>query len=126
MRRTSTSERPEGSRATINRWVEEETEDRIRDLLPAGSIDSMTRLVITNAIYFKGTWVKQFDPEKTQEEEFRIGAEKTVTVPMMHRMDEDAIYGYNETDTLQVLEMPYAHGTGANLRCSSSSRRMTT
>jgi len=106
---------PEGSRATINRWVEEKTEDRIRDLLPAGSIDSMTRLVITNAIYFKGTWVKQFDPEKTQEEEFRVGAEKTVTVSMMHRMDEDAIYGYNETDTLQVLEMPYAHGNGSEL-----------
>ena len=106
---------PEGSRATINRWVEEKTEDRIRDLLPAGSIDPMTRLVITNAIYFKGTWVKQFDPEKTRDDEFRVGPEKTVTVPMMHRMDEDAIYGYNETDALQVLEMPYAHRNGSEL-----------
>lgn len=106
---------PEASRQTINRWVEGETEDRIRDLLPAGSIDTMTRLVITNAVYFKGTWVNQFDPNKTKEAEFRVGPNETVRVPMMHRTDEDAIYGYNETDTLQVLEMPYAHESGSEL-----------
>lgn len=106
---------PKASRQTINRWVEGETEDRIRDLLPAGSIDTMTRLVITNAVYFKGTWVNQFDPNKTKEAEFRVGPNETVRVPMMHRTDEDAIYGYNETDTLQVLEMPYAHESGSEL-----------
>ncbi len=51
---------PEISRNTINRWVEDKTNDKIRDLLPAGSITPDTKLVITNAIYFKGTWVKQF------------------------------------------------------------------
>jgi len=101
---------PEGSREMINRHVEGETEDRIRDLLPPGSIDSMTRLVITNAIYFKGTWVREFNPDETVEEEFRVSPDRTVTVPMMRRTDEDAIYPYTETDTLQVLEMPYAHG----------------
>ncbi|WP_292364440.1 MULTISPECIES: serpin family protein [unclassified Methanoculleus] len=106
---------PEGSRQTINRWVEEKTEDKIRDLLPAGSIDSMTRLVITNAIYFKGTWIKQFDANETTEEEFRVAPNETVQVEMMHRTDEDAIYGYTETDTLQMLEMPYAHGSGTGL-----------
>ncbi|ABN56393.1 MULTISPECIES: serpin family protein [Methanoculleus] len=105
----------EGSRQTINRWVEEKTEDRIRDLLPAGSIDSMTRLVITNAIYFKGTWVKQFDPAETTEEEFRVAPGETVQVQMMHRTDEEAIYGYTETGTLQVLRMPYAHADGTEL-----------
>ena len=105
----------EASRQTINRWVEERTEDKIRDLLPAGSIDSMTQLVITNAIYFKGTWVKQFDPAETIEEEFRVAPGTTVRVPMMHRTDEDAIYGYAETGTLQVLRMPYAHGNGTEL-----------
>ncbi|MDN7012148.1 serpin family protein [Methanoculleus sp. FWC-SCC3] len=105
----------EASRQTINRWVEEKTEDRIRDLLPAGSIDSMTRLVITNAIYFKGTWVKQFDPAETTEEEFRVAPGETVRVPMMHRTDEDAIYGYAETGTLQALRMPYAHADGTEL-----------
>ncbi|SAI89093.1 serine protease inhibitor [Methanoculleus bourgensis] len=106
---------PKGSRQTINQWVEGETEDRIRDLLPPGSVDTLTRLVITNAVYFKGTWVNQFDPNKTKEAEFRVGPNETVRVPMMHRTDEDAIYGYNETDTLQVLEMPYAHESGSEL-----------
>ncbi|BBL67405.1 serpin family protein [Methanoculleus chikugoensis] len=105
----------EPSRQTINRWVEEKTEDKIRDLLPAGSIDAMTRLVITNAVYFKGTWVKQFDPAETTEEEFRVAPGETVRVPMMHRTDEDAIYGYAETGTLQVLRMPYAHADGTEL-----------
>ncbi|HOI12541.1 MAG TPA: serpin family protein [Methanoculleus sp.] len=105
----------EASRQTINRWVEEKTEDKIRDLLPAGSIDPMTRLVITNAIYFKGTWVKQFDPDETTEEEFRISSGEAVQVPMMHRTDEDAIYGYAETETLQMLRMPYAHADGTEL-----------
>ena len=106
---------PEGSRATINRWVEGETEEKIRDLLPPGSIDSMTRLVITNAIYFKGSWVMQFDANETREEEFRVAPNETVHVPMMQRTDEDAIYGYAETATLQVLELPYAHGSGTEL-----------
>ncbi|MDK2890325.1 MAG: serpin [Methanoculleus sp.] len=106
---------PEGSRQTINRWVEERTEDKIRDLLPAGSINPLTRLVITNAIYFKGTWVEQFDANETTEEEFRVAPNETVQVEMMQRTDEDAIYGYTETDTLQVLEMPYAHGNGTEL-----------
>ncbi|MDD3933764.1 serpin family protein [Methanoculleus sp. UBA303] len=104
---------PEASRATINRWVEGQTEDKIRDLLPPGSIDSLTRLVITNAIYFKGTWVDQFDANETREEEFLVSPNETVLVPMMHR--EDAVYGYTETDTLQVLEMPYAHKSGTEL-----------
>ena len=105
----------EASRQTINRWVEERTEERIRDLLPPGSINPLTRLVITNAIYFKGTWVMQFDPAGTTEEEFRVAPGKTVQVPMMHRTDEDAVYGYAETDRLQVLDMPYAHGSGNEL-----------
>ncbi len=108
-------ESPEGSRETINRWVEEQTEDKIRDLLPPGSIDPLTRLVITNAIYFKGTWVEQFDANETTEEGFRVSPGETVLVPMMHRTDEGAVYPYAETDTLQVLEIPYAHGDGTEL-----------
>jgi serpin B len=105
-------ENPEGSRETINRWVEEKTEDRIRDLLPPGSIDPLTRLVITNAIYFKGAWAQQFDPARTTEEEFRVSPNETVAVPMMHG---NAVYPYAETGTLQVLEMPYFHGNGTEL-----------
>jgi len=105
-------ENPEGSRETINRWVEGQTEDRIPDLLPPNAIDPLTRLVITNAIYFKGTWAKQFDANETREEEFRVGPNEMVLAPMMHG---DAAYPYAETETLQVLEMPYAHESGNGL-----------
>ncbi|RXE57359.1 proteinase IV [Methanoculleus taiwanensis] len=106
---------PEESRLAINRWVEEQTEDRIQDLLPAGSITPLTRLVITNAIYFKGTWTLQFDANETEDTDFRVSQNQTVTVPMMQRTDEDAVYPYAETDSLQVLALPYASGDGQNL-----------
>ena len=107
--------KPDESRITINRWVEEQTEDKIKDLLPAGSINPLTRLVITNAIYFKGTWVKQFDEKKTTEEDFHTGTGSTVRVPMMQRTDENATYGYAERGDLQVLQMPYESDSGKQL-----------
>jgi len=105
----------EDSRVTINSWVEDKTEDRIKDLIPAGVIDPMTRLVITNAIYFKGDWVKQFDKNKTADAEFRTAPGKVVMVSMMQRTDEDAIYLYMENNNLQMLSMPYEHTTGKKL-----------
>ena len=60
----------EKSRLTINDWVEEQTNDKIQDLIPKGNIDPLTRLVLTNAIYFKANWKVQFDPEETKELEF--------------------------------------------------------
>jgi len=106
---------PDASRLTINQWVEEQTNDKIKDLLPEGTIDPITRLVITNAIYFKGIWVKQFDTDKTSDEDFRTASGKTVKVKMMQRTDEDAIYRYTETDDLQLLAMPYEHAGGRQL-----------
>jgi serpin B len=106
---------PEDSRITINTWVEDKTEDRIKDLIPGGVIGPTTRLVITNAIYFKGDWVKQFDKNKTAVAEFRTAPGKTVKVPMMQRTDEDAIYLYAENNDLQILSMPYEHSTGKKL-----------
>ncbi|KUG20451.1 MAG: serpin family protein [Methanomicrobiaceae archaeon] len=106
---------PEESRSTINRWVEERTEEKIRDLLPPGSIDPVTRLVITNAIYFEGTWVKQFDENLTRDDDFRVAPERAVRVPMMQRTGEDAVFNYTETGTVQVLGMPYAHESGRQL-----------
>jgi serpin B len=106
---------PEDSRITINSWVENKTEDRIKDLIPAGVIDPITRLVITNAIYFKGDWAKQFDKNKTTDAEFRTAAGKTVKIPMMQRTDEDAVYLYAENNDLQMLSMPYEHTTGKML-----------
>ncbi|ADN35779.1 proteinase inhibitor I4 serpin [Methanolacinia petrolearia DSM 11571] len=106
---------PEESRVSINDWVAEKTNDKIEDLIPEGMIDSMTRLVITNAIYFKGTWVLQFDKNMTTEADFTTPSGETVTVEMMKRTDDDAVYGYTETDGLQVLEMPYENESGKKL-----------
>lgn len=99
---------PETSRATINQWVEKQTEDKIKNLIPAGTIQPTTKLVLTNAIYFKGEWVKQFNKDNTQEEDFRTSSGKTVNAKMMQRTDKDATFNYGENDDLQILEMPYA------------------
>ena len=71
--------------------------------------------MITNAIYFKGTWVKQFDPGKTTKQDFRTGSGTVVQVPMMQRTDEDAVYGYAESGLLQALSMPYESDGGKEL-----------
>ena len=106
---------PEDSRITINTWVEDRTEHRIKDLIPAGVIDPTTRLVITNAIYFKGDWVMRFDKTETADADFRMAPGKSVKVPMMQRTDEDAIFLYAENSDLQMLSMPYVHTTSKGL-----------
>ncbi|MBN2015078.1 MAG: serpin family protein [Candidatus Altiarchaeota archaeon] len=98
----------EKSRMTINSWVEEHTNDKIKDLIPSGAITPLTRLVLTNAIYFKGTWVKQFNESLTEERDFRVGGEKTVKVDMMSMFMED--FNYTETADAQILELPYSGG----------------
>ncbi len=100
----------EGSRQIINTWVEDQTEGRIEDLLPEHSIDRGTVMVLTNAIYFKGNWEIQFDPEETADAYFYRGPDDPVTVPTMHRFDEDVLYG--EAAGLKILELPY---TGRDL-----------
>lgn len=100
----------EQARNTINSWVEDQTNNKIKDLFPPGSLTSLTRLVLTNAIYFKGDWVKQFDKSLTKNEDFRVGEGTTVKIPMMQRTDEKAIYNYTETNEIQILEMLYKGG----------------
>lgn len=97
----------EKSRLTINKWVEGQTNDKIKDLVPPGSVDRDTRLVLTNAIYFKGFWLKQFDKKDTEEEDFRVSSGKTVKSRMMHSTGKGAEFNYAETDKLQILELPY-------------------
>lgn len=101
--------RPEESRLIINTWAEENTRGRIKDLIPEGAMSPLTRLVITNAIYFKGTWTTQFDQNRTYNTSFHTRSGTSVTVDMMQKTDEDALFGYTETDDLQVLVMPYDH-----------------
>ena len=107
--------KPEDSRIEINRWVEDKTDNKILNLISAGAINPLTRLAVTNAIYFKGTWIKQFDKNDTREENFRTSPDTTVRVEMMQRTDKDAVYNYGETENLQLLEMPYARRRGKKL-----------
>lgn len=95
---------PEGSRKTINDWVEDQTNDKIKELLKPRHIDANTVLVLTNAIYFKGDWAKQFKESATQDASFYVDADTEVTVPTMVQSDE-FLLGQNKT--LQILEMPY-------------------
>jgi serpin B len=74
---------PEGSRQTINNWVAQKTEDKIKELLPQGSIDSLARLVLTNAIYFYGAWAIPFDEDLTGSGNFYLADGDIVSVPMM-------------------------------------------
>ncbi|GAG31323.1 unnamed protein product, partial [marine sediment metagenome] len=97
----------EKSRKIINDWVEAQTKNKITDLIPKGALSAMTRLVLTNAIYFKGIWVKQFDKKDTREQNFRISPGNTVKVPMMSLTGKEAKFNYAETEKLQILEMPY-------------------
>lgn len=95
----------ENSRQIINTWVEDQTNDKIKDLFPPGSINELTRLVLTNAIYFKGNWLTQFDPADTRDATFTISPGNTVTAKMMSLYDVK--FNYAETDDVQILEMPY-------------------
>lgn len=98
---------PEGSRNIINKWVEDQTESKIKDIIPQNSLNEYTALVLTNAIYFKGIWVLQFDPQDTKDEDFRTASGEIVKVPMMRLTGEDVEFKYAETDKVQILEMPY-------------------
>lgn len=93
------------ARQAINKWVEEQTQDKIKDLIPSGVLDSLTRLVLTNAIYFKGDWKYQFDKKRTTDSPFMVTPEKKETVSMMYQKNRFKYAAYPE---LQVLEMPYS------------------
>jgi serpin B len=95
---------PEKSRKTINGWVEKKTKDKIVDLIPSGVLNGTTRLVLTNAIYFKGAWASAFDKKKTHDAAFTVSPGKSVTVPMM---SQKADFGYAQTEDVQVLELAY-------------------
>jgi len=97
----------ENTRQIINNWVESKTNNKIKDLFPKGSLDSSNKLVLTNAIYFKGIWNKQFKKSQTEDEDFRVNSSSTVKVPMMKQTGEDAEFLYTEDNILQVLEMSY-------------------
>ncbi|XP_043117305.1 serpin B6-like [Puntigrus tetrazona] len=101
----------EDARVNINKWVEKNTQGKIKDLLPKDSIDAMTRLVLVNAIYFKGNWEKKFPKEATTDGQFRLNKTQTKPVKMMYLKAEFSLALIPEMNS-QVLELPYV---GKNL-----------
>lgn len=102
--------KPEAARQKINRWVEQQTKDKIKDLFASGTIDATTRLVLANAVYFKGTWASKFMTNSTSDQAFRDGGGKSTKVPMMR---QTARFGYAEVEGWQALELRYAKCTFA-------------
>jgi len=95
----------EAARAAINRWVEQQTQDKIKDLIPPRGVGPATVLVLTNAVYFKAAWDHQFREAATRPEPFRLQGGKTADVPMMHQLAE---FRYLKGDAFAALEMTYA------------------
>lgn len=101
----------EAARLAINAWVAEATQDKIRDLIPSGALTTLTRLVITNAIYFRGQWMHPFNAERTHAADFtRLDGER-VPVDMMHNQ---ARLRYAASEGCQVAMLPY-QGTGVEM-----------
>jgi len=96
--------KPEAARNFINQWVNEKTQEHISELIPMDALDDLTRLVMVNAIYFKGLWKKQFDKRMTTESPFWVLNDFAVKVSMMRQKSQ---FGYMENELVQVLELPY-------------------
>ena len=95
---------PEQARSQINEWVETRTNNKIKELIKPGVLSALTRLVLTNAIYFKGNWDNQFKESATKNDRFWLTADSSVTVSLMSQKG-DLNYGKNET--MQLIELPY-------------------
>ena len=99
----------EYAREEINHWVEQKTNDNIKDLIPPGILNSDTRMTLVNAIYFKGLWLEKFKKERTISKSFFVSQNEEIKVNMMHQK-ADFKYFESQELTFQVLEMPYIGG----------------
>ncbi len=97
----------EKARARINKWVEEQTADRIKNLLQPNNVTTDTKLVLTNAVYFKAKWEREFNPQDTRPLPFTQAEGEIVQTPMMLRK---AMMPYYETSGFQAVRIPYAGG----------------
>lgn len=95
---------PEVARKTINEWVASQTKDKIKDLIGRGVLTPVTRLVLTNAIYFKSNWESKFQKAATKDGPFTSSEGQSSDVPLMHQRHD---FGYMENADLQLLELPY-------------------
>ena len=90
----------------INKWVADQTHDRIRDLIPGGALDKTTRLVLANALYLKAPWASEFSQNATQSEPFHVHGGRPADVPMMRKTDKH--FGYAKRDGYTAVSLPYA------------------
>jgi len=95
---------PEVARKMINAWVEKQTQEKIKDLMPAGTVTIMTRLVLTNAIYFKAAWMHPFSEKETKNGEFTLADGKKVQAQLMRNRLRA---GFSQQEGFSVLDMPY-------------------
>jgi serpin B len=100
---------PEASRLAINDWVKQKTQGKIPELLAPGQITPSSRMVLTNALYFKGSWDQPFNKAATRDEPFHVSADRKVNVPLMHQTDR---FRYLDGGDFQALELAY---TGRDL-----------
>lgn len=97
---------PAAARALINNWVADQTRQKILNLVPAAAVTPLTRLILTNAIYFKASWANQFTKSQTQNEDFHLSGTNTVKADLMHQTKGGQYY---RGPDFQVLELPYTN-----------------
>ncbi len=100
---------PDSSRTIINTWVADQTNQKIKNLIPAGTITTLTRLVLTNAIYFLGDWLYQFDPALTSNETFTLLDNQRVSVPLMQLGEngKEVRMNYARKGNVRAIDLPY-------------------
>jgi serpin B len=94
-----------GATKYINKWVAEQTRDRIRDLIPPDGLNETTRLVLANAIYLKAPWAHEFNDAATKPQPFHVSGGATVEVPTMQRQDRQ--FGYAKREGFTAVSLPY-------------------
>ena len=95
---------PKEAETKINTWVLEKTKEKIDNIIPTGSLTPATRLILVNAIYFKGDWKNTFQIKQTRDKPFWLNSDKSVDTPMMRQRKN---YNYAENETLKAIELPY-------------------
>jgi len=97
----------ENSRTVINQWVEEQTNQKIKDLLKPGVVNDMTAMVLVNAIYFKGSWLEEFDRKQTSKQEWVLPSKEKTQVDIMFREDNYRFSVSEEFQGTMYVEVPY-------------------
>ncbi len=101
------AQNPQQASRIINNFIAEQTNNKIKELIPPSKLNKNTRLVITNAVYFKGIWQWQFDKANTYLGDFKVAADKIIQVPMMSMEPDKARFKYADLPQIQILELPY-------------------